>query len=111
MLGQPVSILQSYEKEYLVGSAAMSVVFTGRSPAKCVRATTPEAGWCRIAVRDHGRARVTWVPGSDRLVGSGRGVLIIDGLADAIGSSTTRGGVVSWADLHWNAVQIGPPGG
>ena len=61
----------------------------------------PEAGWCRIAVRDSGRAsRQGRVPGRGRLPRA-PGVVVVSALADCFGARSGPDGSVVWADVRW----------
>jgi serine/threonine-protein kinase RsbW len=60
------------------------------------------AGWARVEVTDHGDASWTEPAPAGEQDECGRGLRIVQMLADRAGHEPAPGGQVSWAEIHWD---------
>lgn len=79
---------------------------SGRAGSLLTLRIRGRAGWTRIEVGDLGSA--SWAEPAGRAQTAeyeecGRGLLIVNALADRAGHESVAGGQVSWAEIHWDA--------
>lgn len=76
---------------------------SGRAGSLLTLRIRGKAGWARIEVGDLGSA--SWIEPTETAEEGecGRGLLIVNALADRAGHEPVPGGQVSWAEIHWDA--------
>jgi len=63
---------------------------------------TTRPGWARIAVCDAGAGDWTRPTPTEALGDYGRGLILVDALADKFGHELNEGGQTVWAELTWS---------
>lgn len=63
---------------------------------------TTRPGWTRIAVTDGGVGEWSRPAPADALGDYGRGLLLVDALADKVGHDVDEDGQTMWAELSWS---------
>jgi anti-sigma regulatory factor (Ser/Thr protein kinase) len=75
---------------------------SGRAGSLLTLRIRGRAGWARIEVSDLGSGSWAEPTSPDASDECGRGLVIVNALADLAGHEPAADGQVSWAEIHWN---------
>ncbi|MFI0480579.1 ATP-binding protein [Actinomadura sp. 9N215] len=96
---------RAYEAESIAAElAANSLQHTpsGEPGGVITVAVSIHPGWARIAVSDTGAGGWSRPAATEALGDYGRGLILVDALADKVGHDVTEVGQTLWAELTWS---------